>query len=264
MRLKGKTAVITGSGSGVGRAASLLFSREGAVVVGVDIDATFGQETAELVRREGGKADFFHADVADPAAVQAMAQQCMARHPKVHILFNNAATLTRGSFETLQFEDWKRQLAVNLDGPYLCSIHLLPALKAAGGASIVNNGSIDGVLGNPTVAAYSVSKGGLVPLTHVMAQTLAQYGIRVNCINAGAINRSSQGIPIRLTPELARGDPIPENSGIIKATPMGRPCSVEECANAALFLASEESSYFTGAMLAMDGGRSALTPGTFS
>ncbi len=259
MRLKDRTAVITGSGSGVGRATSLLVAREGATVVGIDIDRAYGEETAELVRREGGSADFFCADVGDSAAVEAMATQCLARHPRLHVLFNNAATLTRGAFEDIRFDDWKRQLAVNLDGPYLCTLHLLPGLKAAGGASIINHGSIDGVLGNPTVFAYSVSKGGLVPLTHA----LAPFKIRVNCLNTGWINTSTQGIPIRLTPELARGDRIPEGSGISKATPLARPCSVEECANAVLFLASGESSYFTGATLAMDGGRSALTPGTF-
>lgn len=263
MRLKGKTAVITGSGSGVGRATSLLFAREGATVVGIDIDAQFGNETADLVRREGGKADFYAADVGDPGAVAAMGRQCLSSHPTIHVLFNNAATLTRGAFEEVDFKDWRRQMAVNLDGPYLCSLALLPGLKAAGGASVINHSSIDGALGNPTVFAYSVSKGGLTPLTHMMAHALAPHKIRVNGINTGWINFSENGIPIRLTPELARGAPILENSGMKKTTLLGRPSSVEECARTVLFLATDDSSYITGAMLPVDGGRSALTPGTF-
>lgn len=264
MRLKGRTAVITGSGSGVGRAASLLFAREGASVVGIDIDEAFGSETAEMVRREGGSADFIRCDVGDEAAVIAMAAQCLARHPNIHVLFNNAATLTRGDFESTAYADWKRQVAVNMDGPYLCTRHLLPGLKAAGGASIINHGSIDGALGNPTVFAYSVSKGGMIPLTHMLAHALAPWHVRVNCINTGWINASETGIPIRLTGELKVARPIPENSGIRNATLVARPSTVEECARTVLFLASDDSSYITGAVLAVDGGRSALTPGTYA
>ena len=264
MRLKGKTAVITGSGSGVGRAASLLFAREGATVVGVDIDETWGRETAELVKQAGGNADFIACDVGDEASVIAMADACLARHAKIHVLFNNAATLTRGDFEATNYADWKRQVAVNMDGPYLCTRHLLPGLKAAMGASIINHGSIDGALGNPTVVAYSVSKGGMIPLTHMLAHALAPWHVRVNCINTGWINASETGIPIRLTGELKVAKPIPENSGIRNATLVARPSTVEECARTVLFLASDESSYITGAIIAADGGRSALTPGTYA
>ena len=259
MRLEGKTAVVTGAGSGIGRAASLRFAREGAALLCVDIDREFGEETVRLIRKEQGRAEFVCADVGDAAAVHRMAEQCMRLHGRIHVLFNNAAVLARDDLETLELATWQRHLDVNLTGPLLCSRELLPALKAAGGASIIHSGSIDGAYGAGTIVSYSVSKGGLIPLTHVMAHAWAKYGIRVNCINLGAIRTSSEGIPIRFTEELRRG--LPMNPGLLNATPLGRPGAVEEAAATALFLASDESSYFTGSVLAMDGGRTAITPG---
>jgi len=261
MRLLDKVAVITGAASGVGRATSLLFASEGATVVCVDIDDALGEETAALVAKRGGKATYVHADMGDEHAVQRMAAACIARHPSIHVLFNNAGVLIRDAFGAIRLEDWNRMLAVNLTGPYLCSTALLPALQAAGGASIIHHGSVDGTFGNPYAASYSVAKGGLVPLTHVMAHTLAPHRIRVNCISSAGLYTSRQGIPVRLAPELRSGAPhgIPSRIGV---TPLARPGFVEECAAAALFLASEDSSYMTGSVLTVDGGRTSITPGT--
>ena len=257
-RLAGKNAVITGAASGVGRAASLLFAREGAAVACVDIDAAMGEETATMVRAEGGDAVFIEADLADPAEIDAMAQACMAWRGAIHVLFNNAGIAERAEFEDIALDDWNRQLAVNLTAPFLCSQKLLPALKAAGGAAIVHHGSIDGVLGNPTLVAYSAAKGGLQPLTHVMGFWLARHGIRVNCINSGALRESRQGIPVRLN-----RDNRPMSDAQRYATPLARPGLVEEAADVALFLASDESSYVNGSVVTLDGGRTGLTPGTF-
>lgn len=261
MQLIDKVAVITGAGSGTGRASSLLFAREGARLVCVDVDDVMGEETCRQVRAAGGEATFVHADLGVADEVAAMAQRCIELHPRIHVLFNNAALLFRDTVENIRMEDWARTLAVNLTGPYLCSRHLLPALQQAGGASIIHHGSIDGALGNPASASYSVSKGGLVPLTHVMAHTLARYGIRVNCIHSGAIFESSQGIPVRITPELRDGSYVRDNARV-QQTPLKRAGLVEECAAAALFLASDASSYVTGAIITVDGGRTAITPGT--
>lgn len=261
MRLRGKVAVITGAASGVGRASSLLFAREGATVVCVDIDDAMGRETVELVAKVGGEATFVHADVGVEADVAAMAASCTSRHPIVHVLFNNAGLLVRDRFDSMRLDDWHRTLAVNLTGPYLCSRALLPALKAARGASIIHHGSIDGVHGNPFAASYSVSKGGLVPLTHVMAHTLAEDGIRVNCINSAGLYTSRDGIPVRLAPELKDGT-LTDTASRIGVTPLARAGYVEECAAAALFLACDDSSYVTGSVLTVDGGRTAVTPGT--
>jgi NAD(P)-dependent dehydrogenase (short-subunit alcohol dehydrogenase family) len=257
-RLEGKNAVVTGAASGVGRATSLLFAREGAAVACVDIDADMGKETAAMIGAEGGDAVFIQADLADPAAIEEMARACMDWRGIIHVLFNNAGIAERAEFEDITLEDWNRQLAVNLSAPFLCSQKLLPALKAAGGAAIVHHGSIDGVLGNPSLVAYSASKGGLQPLTHVMGYWLARHGIRVNCINSGALRESTQGIPVRLN-----RDRLPMSEAQRYATPMARPGFVEEAADVALYLASDESSYVNGSVITLDGGRTALTPGTF-
>lgn len=260
-RLAGKNAVITGAASGVGRAASLLFAREGAAVACVDIDTDMGEETAEMVRAEGGDAVFIGADLADPAAIEAMARACMDWRDVIHVLFNNAGIAQRADFEDIALEDWNRQVAVNLTAPFLCSQKLLPALKAADGAAIVHHGSIDGVLGNPTLVAYSASKGGLQPLTHVMGFWLARHGIRVNCINSGALRESKQGIPVRLNGGDRAHRPMTDVQR--HATPMARPGFIEEAADVALYLASDESSYVNGSVITLDGGRTGLTPGTF-
>jgi NAD(P)-dependent dehydrogenase (short-subunit alcohol dehydrogenase family) len=260
-RLAGKNAVITGAASGVGRAASLLFAREGAAVACVDIDAEMGEETADMVRAEGGDAVFIATDLADPAAIDAMARACMDWRNVIHVLFNNAAIAARGEFEDITLGDWDRQMAVNLTAPFLCSQKLLPALKAANGAAIIHHGSIDGVLGNPTLVAYSASKGGLQPLTHVMGYWLAPHDIRVNCINSGALRESKQGIPVRLNVDNRAGQPMSDMQR--RATPMARPGFVEEAADVALYLASDESSYVNGSVVTLDGGRTGLTPGTF-
>jgi NAD(P)-dependent dehydrogenase (short-subunit alcohol dehydrogenase family) len=260
-RLEGKNAVVTGAASGVGRAASLLFAREGAAIACVDIDTAMGEETAAMVRAEGGDAVFIETDLANPAAIQSMAKACMDWRNVIHVLFNNAAIAERAEFEDISLEDWNRQVAVNLTAPFLCSQQLLPALKAARGAAIVHHGSIDGVLGNPTLVAYSASKGGLQPLTHVMGFWLARHGIRVNCINSGALRESKQGIPVRLNRDNRAGQPMTEVQR--RATPMARPGFVEEAADVALYLASDESAYVNGSVITLDGGRSGLTPGTF-
>jgi len=260
-RLQGKNAVITGAASGVGRATSLLFAREGAAIACVDVDAQMGGETAAMVRSEGGDAVFVKTDLSDPVAIERMAKTCMDWREVIHILFNNAAVAERAEFEDITLEDWDQQLAVNLTAPFLCSQKLLPALKAANGAAIVHHGSIDGVLGNPTLVAYSASKGGLQPLTHVMGFWLAQHGIRVNCINSGALRESKQGIPIRLNRDNRAGTPMSAEQ--LRATPMARPGFVEEAADAALYLASDQSSYVNGSVITLDGGRTAITPGTF-
>jgi NAD(P)-dependent dehydrogenase (short-subunit alcohol dehydrogenase family) len=257
-RLENKNVVITGAGAGVGRAASLLFAREGAAVACVEQHGEMGAQTVAMIHALGGAAKFVQADLTDPDSIAQMAQTCMQWRGSIHVLFNNASAAESARFEDVSLEMWQRQMALNLTAPFLCSQHLLPALKSAGQASIVHHGSIDGVLGNPTLIAYSAAKGGLQSLTHVMGHCLAPYGIRVNCINTGALRDSTQGIPLTVMQQSR-----PMSAVQRAATPMARPAFVEEAAAAALFLASDESSYVNGSVITVDGGRSVVTPGTF-
>lgn len=249
MRLKDKVAVVTGTASGIGRATAILFASEGASVVCVDCNAQGNEKTCRLIQAKGGQASCFTADVADEGDVIRMAQFC-ERFGKVDVLFNNAGVVHWATVEECSRQDWEWVLRVNLTGPFLCTKHLLPLLKKSGAASVIHNGSVDGLYGNPRIPAYSASKGGLVPLTHVMAQEFAKYRIRVNCV-------APAGIATGITP------PDPGLKGeLVKNTPLGRLGTSGEVATAALFLASDEASYITGAILVIDGGRTGLTPGT--
>jgi len=172
-RLEGRNAVVTGAASGVGRATSLLFAREGAAVACVDIDTDMGEETAEMIRNEGGEAIFIETDLANPAAIEKMAIACMEWCSVIHVLFNNAGIAERAEFEDIGLDDWNSQIAVNLTAPFLCSQKLLPGLKAANSASIIHHGSIDGVLGNPTLVAV----GGLLGLQGGIATVDPCHGI---------------------------------------------------------------------------------------
>ena len=248
MRLKGKIAVITGASSGIGRATAILFAREGARVVCVDVDEKGGKETVGMINKEQEAALFIRADISRSEEVQQMAKECQKSLKQVDILFNNAARLVWQGFEATTEETWSEMININLTGIFLCSKYILPLMKIAGTGSIINHASIDAFLGNPRIAAYSAVKGGILPLTHVMAYELPQYNI--NCICSGGIvtNLSSN-------PEL--------HQKLISVTLMKRRGKAEEVAYAALFLASDESSYVNGASLVIDGGRTVITQGTF-
>lgn len=250
--LKDRTAVITGAASGIGRATALLFARHGAKVVCIDIDDAGGQTLVDELRRTSCEAWHFHADVADAAQVRTAADACMKVAPRVHVLFNNAGKSIKQRFEDTSEEDWSRMLAVNLSSAFLCSKHFLPHMKAAGSASIINHASIDAILGNPKIAAYSAAKGGNLPLTHVMAHDLGKYRIRVNALCTGGIE----------TPATAGRGAI--NEARIAATPLERMATPEEVAQVALFFASDWSSFVNGAHLVVDGGRTAITQGCYA
>lgn len=189
-RLRDKTAVITGAASGIGRATALLFAREGARVVCVDIDAARGQATARAVSDLGRDALFVQADVSISSEVQRLARTCQDSAGAVDILFSNAGQVIWQGFEATTEQTWSQMLGVNLTGAFLCAKYLLPLIKRAPAGCIINHASVDAILGRPDVAAYSAAKGGLIPLTHTMAGELGRYGIRVNCISSGGIATS--------------------------------------------------------------------------
>ncbi|MFC1983851.1 SDR family NAD(P)-dependent oxidoreductase [Chloroflexota bacterium] len=248
MRLKDKISVITGAGSGIGRATALLFAREGARVVCVDVDEQKGKETVDMINQGKRNSIFIQADVSKSEEVQRMAEECRQSVKQVDILFNNAGYAIHQGFEATTEQSWSQMVGVNLTGIFLCSKYLVPLIKMAKAGSIINHASVDAILGNPRLAAYSAAKGGIVPLTHVMAYDLAQYNIRVNCLCTGGIMTAMRA-------------PEP-NQGLLNGIPLKRLGTPEEVAPAVLFLASDEASYINGATLVIDGGRTAITQST--
>ncbi len=243
MLLRNKIAVITGNPYGIGREAAALFASEGAHVICVD-DTDKGWASSDNVKN--GRPDFV-ADVTNAKAVAAVVAQCEAMGC-VDILFNLAGRATKQRFETTTEGTWHEMLARNLTAAFNCSQQFLALLKKGTSAVIINHASIDALLGNPSIAAYSAAKGALLPLTHVMAHDLAKYGIRVNCISTGAIRD---------------GDARASDDARVKVTPVGRTGTPRDVANVALFLASELSSYVNGANIVVDGGRTTITQGCY-
>ena len=253
-RFKNKHVVVIGSGFGltgpedIGRASAAAFAAEGANVAFVQFTKEAADEVASEIQSSGGSALSFTADFRDPHCYGGLAESLEKLWPAVDALvINHFATYT-SSFENTTLEQFEETVRVNLTGVFMAVKAFLPLLRRANGASIVNVGSLDGTLGNPNAPSYSASKGGVHVLSHVLAGELAKDNIRVNCIARAA----STAMP--LTGNVFQS--------VNSATPMARAGTPEEYAASVLFLASAESSYITGVVLPIDGGRTAVTPGT--
>ncbi len=249
MRLEGKVAIVTGGGSGIGRAAAELFAREGARVVVADYKAEAGTDAVRAIRDAGGDGLFVEADVSDAAQVQRMVQAALDAYGGIDILFNNAGILLFGTILETEEASWKRLIDINLTGTFLCSKAVMPHMIQRGGGSIVNATSSTGHQdAAANIAAYVASKGGVALLTKAMAIDHAKDNVRVNAIAPGPTD----------TPML-RDNLSPQELETFAATfPMGRLGQPQELAQAALFLASAEASFVTGSILAVDGGQTAL------
>ena len=249
-RLQDKVALITGAGSGIGRVSALRFAAEGARVAVADFDAPGGRATVEQIRAAGGEADFVRADVARAVDVEAMIGFAEQRFGALHVLFNNAGIFPDADGSVLETDEatFDRVIAVNLKGVFFGCKFGIPALLRAGGGSIVNTASFVAVMGSATAqSAYTASKGGVLALTREIAIEFARQGIRANALCPGPVN----------TPLLQTllADPAARARRIVHL-PMGRLAEAGEIANAALFLASDESSYVNGATFLVDGGTS--------
>ena len=256
MRLAGKVALITGAGSGIGREAALLFAREGAAVVVADVTDAAGHETVERVTAAGGRALYVHADVsrgADCAAMVAAAERELGR---LDVLFNNAGIMHAGDDDAIATEEevWDLTMAVNAKGVFLGCKHGIPALRRAGGGAVINNASFVAVLGAATPqVAYTASKGAVLAMTRELAVVHARENIRVNALCPG---------PLQTKLLMDFLDSEEKKQRRLVHVPMGRFGLAREMAQAALFLASDESSYTTGATFLVDGGITAayVTP----
>lgn len=247
-RLAGKVALITGGASGIGREAVLLFAREGARVVVADLDGAAARRTADEVRAAGGEAEPVACDVARSADVRAAVETAERRFGALHVLFNNAGIFPAddGSPVDTPEETFERVMAVNAKGVFLGCKHGIPALLRAGGGSIVNTASFVAVMGAATSqVAYTASKGAVLAMTREIAIEYARRGIRANALCPGPVD----------TPLLAQllADPAARQRRLVHI-PMGRLARATSSARAALFLASDESSYVNGATFLVDGG----------
>lgn len=249
--LDGKVCLITGAGSGLGRESAVLFAREGGKVVVADVDEAGGAGTAASIEAAGGKAMFVRTDVTDEGQVEALFAAAVERFGRLDVSFHNAGILhaeDHGPTDTPR-EVWDRVLAVNVTGVFLCCRHAVPRLLDSGGGIIVNMASVSSWVGAavPQIA-YTTSKGAVLAMTREIAAEYARRGIRANALCPG---------PTR-TPlfEILIGDEE-RRENRLEHIPLGRFGDAEEIAKAALFLASDLSSYMTGAALLVDGGLSA-------
>jgi NAD(P)-dependent dehydrogenase (short-subunit alcohol dehydrogenase family) len=264
--LAGRTAVVVGGGSGWGRAAAVRLAREGAHVAVVDAAAEQVRQVVDVITAEGNSGTGFTCDPADHPGLVAVEGQLTGGRGTVDVLVNNHMHLYWASIEEGDVEEFAAIVRFNLVGPVASTKAFLPALKRAGRGSIVHLGSVDGLYGNPRVPSYSASKGGVVPLTHVMAYEFAPFDIRVNAIASAQTNQVTSDTSTHTLNQLPPGwERFPGDwytQQLADATPLKRYGSPEEWAGPIAFLASDDAAYVTGSVLVVDCGRTGLTPGT--
>jgi NAD(P)-dependent dehydrogenase (short-subunit alcohol dehydrogenase family) len=248
-RLAGKSAVITGGGTGIGQAIALAFAREGAQVVVAGRRKEKLDETLHLLQQAGCSALAFECDVTKAADTQRVVKSAEDTFGKVNVLVNNAGALSVSTVENITEEDWDRVMATNVKGPFLMSRAALPAMRRAGGGSIINVGSVLGIVAIRDRAAYCASKGGVSMLTKAMALDHAQDNIRVNCVCPSIVESD---MTRNLFAETEVGQQARESR--LASIPLGRFGKPADIAGLTVFLASEESSWMTGTVIPVDGG----------
>ncbi len=248
MRLQDKVALITGAASGIGRETALLFAVDGAKILVVDVNDDGGEETVRLVKEQGGEAAYAHADVSRAADCEGMVRVAEDSFGRLDVMFNNAGIMhgQDDNAETTSEEVWDLTMAINLKGVYLGCKYGIPALRRSGGGSIINTASFVALLGAATPQlAYTASKGGVLAMTRELAVVHARENIRVNALCPG---------PLRTELLMKFLDTDEKKQRRLVHVPMGRFGEAREMAKAALFLASDDASYVTGADFVVDGG----------
>lgn len=248
MKLKDRSVVITGAGSGIGRACAIEFAKEGASVVVADINLDAAEKTAHLIKLNNGEAIACKVDVSDPQSVTALAKKTVQAFSRVHALINNAAIQVNKTIEDTSWEEWNRQMSINVGGAFLCSKYFLPHLKVTRG-NIVNMSSVNGFFVEPSCAGYCATKSAIIGFTKAMAIDHGHEGIRVNCICPGYIDAGLAEGYFQSQPDPAQAR---LDAGKLHALwRIGRP---EEVARVAIFLASDDASFVTGSTYVVDGG----------
>jgi len=261
-RLADKTAVVVGGGQtpgetiGNGRAAALLYAREGAQVLVADRNLEAAEETAGLIRSEGLTAEAARADVTVPEDLAALAETARSRFGQVHILHNNVGIVILGSTEELPIDQWRRVVDVNLTGMWLSCKFFLPILRESGNAAIVNISSLAGLIAGGSFIAYSTTKAAVNAMTRSLALEYAPLGVRINCIAPGAIDTPLGVDEVVRASNRPRGEVMAARD---QAVPMGHQGTALDIARAALFLVSDEASFITGVVLPVDGGASLVS-----
>ncbi len=249
MQLSGKVALITGGASGIGRATALLFAREGAAVALADVNVDAGKRVADEIAQSGGRAFFEPVNVTQSADCRRLVERAIREFGQIDILFNNAGIIRRATILDLSENDWDRVMAVNVKSIYLLAREIIPHMQKAGGGTIINTASGWGLAGGAKAAVYCASKGAVVLLTKAMAIDHGPQKIRVNCIcpgdtDTGMLREEAQQLGEERSHFLAES----------AKRPLGRVGTSEDIAQAALYLASDASSFVTGTALVVDGG----------
>ncbi|MDE0638185.1 MAG: glucose 1-dehydrogenase [Candidatus Poribacteria bacterium] len=245
MRLKDKIAIVTGAGRGIGRAIAIRFAEEGAKVVVDDVNDALGTATVVAITDAGGEALFVNADVSDTVDAGKLINRTVDTYGTVDILVNNAICST----EDVLNNNWEANLSVALQGTSHCSNAVIPIMQQGDGGSIVNIASVNGLIGLQSIHAYSAAKGGVIALTRSMAVAHGKDNIRINCICPGTVQTEVWEPMIERNPNIL--------DEITPWYPLGRIGKPVDIANAALFLASDEASFATGAVFVIDGGLTA-------
>ena len=251
MRFDEKVAIVTGAGSGIGRATALAFAREGAQVTLADNNRDAGEDAVREVIASGGEAIFIHADVSSEVDADRIVDQTVTAFGGLDILHNNAGIMAFGSSTDLSVEDWNRVIATNLTGAFLCSRSAIPPMKKRGGGVIINTASTQAFGNRPNGVAYGVSKAAIVSLTRSLALDHGRDGIRAVAVAPGPVDTPM----LRRAAQVASpGDPDAAMRAWADHQPSGRVATAEDVAATILFLASPEADYVTGRALVVDGG----------
>lgn len=253
-RMRGKSAVVTGSALGIGRACALKLAEEGAAVVVTDVDVDEGPRVAGEIRGRGGDAVFVEHNVADESQWDNVMKVVVQRFKKLDVLVNNAGVALAKDVEHTTLEEWRRLMSINLDGVFLGTKHAIQTMKTARSGSIVNLSSIEGLVGDPNLAAYNASKGGVRLLTKSAALYCAKagYNIRVNSVHPGYI-----WTPMVENYLKAQGDVAQGRKLLDSLHPIGHVGEPDDIAYGVLYLASDEAKFVTGTELVIDGGYTA-------